>query len=221
MAGDGQQSLSSLVQYLPAIYQQNPFIGQFLLAFEKILLGRDDDVPFPQVGGTFPGQGLEELIAGIAEYFQPSDQRAEFLPWLAGWVALSLRADLDARKQSEFIKNVVQLYRWRGTRDNLIKLLEIFTGRLSTITEDTDQSHLFHVVIYLWDLVRGKGPDEVQRQIEIAHALIELEKPAHTFYTLEPVLPTLRIGSRELHTEYNTIVGDNTILGTAEWEPAQ
>jgi hypothetical protein len=30
---------SRLLDYLPAIYQTDPFIGEFLLAFEKVLLG--------------------------------------------------------------------------------------------------------------------------------------------------------------------------------------
>ena len=41
---------SSLQQYLPAIYREHPFLGQFLLAFEKILLGLRDEVPFPDLG---------------------------------------------------------------------------------------------------------------------------------------------------------------------------
>ena len=35
---------SNLLDYLPAIYQSDPFIGQYLLAFEKVLLGINDDV---------------------------------------------------------------------------------------------------------------------------------------------------------------------------------
>ena len=40
---------SSLLQYLPAIYREEPFVGRFLLAFEKLLFGRDDGVPITDV----------------------------------------------------------------------------------------------------------------------------------------------------------------------------
>ena len=66
MASSNTQSASELVQYLPAIYQDDPFAGQFLLAFEKILIGRQDGVDLPAVGKDFPGLGLEECIAGLA-----------------------------------------------------------------------------------------------------------------------------------------------------------
>ena len=105
------QSASSLLQYLPAVYHEDPFLGRFLLAFEKILLGRQDDVAFPPVDVNFPGLGLEECIAGVAKYFDPSQTPDEFLPWLASWTAFSLRADVDVTKQRQFLARIAQLYR--------------------------------------------------------------------------------------------------------------
>jgi len=49
---DTSLSTSRLVQYLPAMYQEDVFIGQFLSAFEKILHGRD-----PKTGVEFPFTG--------------------------------------------------------------------------------------------------------------------------------------------------------------------
>src|SRR6476469_7082701 len=77
---------SSYLQYLPSIFSEDPFLGRFLLAFEQVLSG------LAGAKGE-PHEGLEETIAGIATLFDPNETREEFLPWLAGWVALSLRAD--------------------------------------------------------------------------------------------------------------------------------
>jgi hypothetical protein len=87
---------SSLLQYLPAIYHEKAFLGQFLLAFEKLLFGRDDDVTLQEkpppafdwlikfADPWLPGQlllgredcaaappALERQISGIAAYWIP------------------------------------------------------------------------------------------------------------------------------------------------------
>ena len=225
MTDQPAQSPSSLLQYLPAIYQDDPFIGQFLSAFEKILLGRPDGVPFPDVHARFPPQGLEESIAGLAVYFDPMHTPPEFLPWLASWTAFTLRADLPIDRQRNFIANIIQLYRWRGTKRNLQELLAIFTTGTPTIIES--QGVEFQIGVHSTvgaDTFLGGGPPHYfrvtialprmaesvrSRQLQIARALIDLEKPAHTFYDLIPISPTMRIGV------YST-VGVDTLLGTPQ-----
>lgn len=208
---------SRLLEYLPAIYQEDPFLGQFLLAFEKVLLGCADEVDLGY-------RGLEEEVAGLAELFDPQKTPEEFLAWLAGWTAFTLRADLDAAKQREFLAQIIRLYRWRGTKQNLQELLKIFTVGLPTVTEtaaaefqigthatigqDTylggGPPHFFRVVIRL----PRATPEAQERQMGIARALIELEKPAHTSYELEVIFPSMQIGV------YST-VGVDTLLGVA------
>ena len=220
MADNTAASPSRLLEYLPSIYREDPTLVQFLLAFEKVLLGYQDKAgDWNNNEKLRELQGLEEVIAGLANFFDPSKTRKEFLPWLAGWVAFSLRADVDEKKQREFIANMTELYRWRGTKKNLITLFKIFTNREPTVTEPSDEAnpHYFTVLLNLSDLVIGKEQQEVDRQMEIAHALIRLEKPAHTRYKLEPIFPTFRIGSQAQGTEYYTQVGNNTRLGIAEW----
>jgi phage tail-like protein len=225
MAEAATQLPSALLQYLPAIYQEHPLLGQFLPAFEKILLGRQDGVDFSEPDEvSFPAKGLEETIAGIATLFDPLRTPRDFLPWLAGWTALSLRADLDEIKQRDFIANIIQLYRRRGTKENLQEFLSIFTigtpivkeldfpefqiGKAATIGVDTylggGPPHFFEVEVNLPRVT----PEVLSRQLEIIHALIELEKPAHTYYELKVIHPTMQIA------KYST-VGVDTILGTA------
>ncbi len=206
---------SRLLNELPALYQEDAFLGQFLLAFEKILLGRADDVD--------SDQGLEATIASLATLFDPRQTPEDFLPWLATWTAFSLRADLDVTQQRSFLANIIPLYRRRGTKKNLQDLLTIFSvgtptvietdmgelqlGVHSTIGEDTylqgGAAHFFQVTISLPEV----EPAVVLRQREIARALIELEKPAHTQYTLIVESPSMQIGQ-------TSSVGIDTLLGT-------
>lgn len=208
---------SRLMEYLPGLYQEDPTLGRFLLAFEQVLLGREDN--------DQAGSGLEEVIAGISDLFDPNKAPKEFLPWLAGWVAFSLRGDVDEEKQRQFIAHMTELYRWRGTEKNLEQLFLIFTGRKPALPDipDNTEAHYFKVLLDLSELMRGSGESEadrqnaLDRQIDIAHALIQLEKPAHTRYILDLIFPSFQIGSRETVKNFKTQVGINTRIGVAEW----
>lgn len=222
---------SGLLQYLPAIYAEDPFLGQFLLAFEKILLGRDDS-PSPdsstgesednsdaKSGGEpvapapdpdLNPKGLEQIIDGLATLYDPINTPEEFLPWLSKWTALSLRADMTLEQQRRFVAQVIQLYQYRGTQENLLNLLELFLTATPTIVVDDTEPYFFHVTIKLPRM----SQEFTRRQFEIAQALVEQEKPAHTDYKLLLDTPTMQIGT------YST-VGVDTLLGTTEEDSTQ
>jgi phage tail-like protein len=206
-----------LVDYLPAIYAEDQFVQKLMAAFEGVLLGKADD-------SSFPARGLEQTIDRLDRLFDPRETPEEFVTWLAGWTALSLQADLTLAQQRDFIAQVIPLYQRRGTKENLQKLLTIFTqsrpevletgggelqvGVSSRVGQDTvlggSPPHIFEVVINLPRL----GDTALARQIEIARALIDLEKPAHTNYTLTTRSPTMQIG-------VHSTIGTDTILGTS------
>lgn len=223
---------SRLIDYLPAIYQEDWFLKQFLLGFEKILLGINDEQEQEL-------KGLEEEIADIAVLFDPQETRREFLPWLSSWTAFSFsfRADLTEQQQRKFIAKIIPLYRDRGTKKYVEELLKIFTivdepnikieepaewefqiGDCSIVGKNTyiggAPPHFFKVTLILEDLLEQQkqpnssgAPIRLKKQLEIAKALIELAKPAHTYYQLIVVFPGMQIG-------VHSTVGVDTLLGT-------
>ena len=218
-------ALSTYLQLLPAIFSdgldEDRFLGRFLLAFEQVLTGLPADA---FVGHEpEPREGLEQTIAALHELFDPARTREEFLPWLAQWVALGLRADWTGPQKRAFLAKVVPLYRRRGTGDNLAELLSIYTGLTPVITgvEDTELQIGVHSTIGLDAQIGGSVPhrfrvtltlpgadaERLRRQQQIASALIELQKPAHTSYELEVVHDTMQI-------EVRSTVGVDTLLGT-------
>jgi phage tail-like protein len=167
-------------------------------------------------------------LAGVHRYFDPGPSlpdhaRAppEFLEWLARWVALTLRADLDELRQRDFIARAASLYRLRGTKQGLEEIVRIYTrlgvtvnelstpfqvGVRSTIGEDTfldgGAPHFFRVLIR----VPVPDPEQIRRYREMAIAIIETERPAHTYYVLDVETPALQIG-------VHSTVGVDTLLG--------
>src|SRR6185436_11568265 len=98
----------------------------------------------------------------------------------------------------DFIHNLSTLYRGRGTQENLKRVLEYFTGlpsTNSTVTVSGNEPHTFEVKVDLSALIAAQTLSDVPRLMEIAHALIRREKPAHTRYVLAPNFPSFRIGA--------------------------
>jgi phage tail-like protein len=225
-----------LMEYLPAIYQEadashpKTFLGQFLLAFEKVLLGLGEETAAARhvVTGDVEAdtgiEGLGEKIARLHELFDPGETPEEFLPWLASWAALSLRSDLSVMRKRKLLARIIPLYRIRGTRKYLEELLmlcvdavvmvndrempELQVGVHSTVDSDTylggGAPYFFKVTL----LAPRLNAREVETQIQIARAMIELAKPAHTSYELDVISPRLQLG-------VHSTVGEDTVLGAA------
>lgn len=186
MTAAAPQSAQRLPAYLPAIYREDPFLARYLWAFEQALVD------------------IEQRIDGLARFFDADSTDPEFLPWLSSWVAFTLRPDFGLTQQRRFLARIAPLYRRRGTLQNLQELLTIFTrGGVPTITEDPAKPHYFKVSMRL----PKDAPDMQQRQSAIAHALIDLAKPAHTYYDLTLLFPTMQIG-------VTSTIGVDTLLGT-------
>jgi len=223
-----QNSKSQMLEYLPAIFHKDPFLGRFLKAFEEILLGGSDEAPKTEIGkAAFQNMGLEETIDCLSIIFDPQEAPEEFLSWLSDWTAFSIRADLTVKQERDFLSNIIKLYRHRGTKENLQELLSIFTvGKPEVIEIEGDDfqigvnsvvgddgvllggapPHYFEVVISLPEGLDDKHKN-LGRQLEIARSLIETEKPAHTNYRLILKFPSMQIGE-------SSTVGIDTLLGT-------
>ena len=165
-------------------------------------------------------EGLEARIEDIPRYLDPLTTDVEFLPWLSGWVALTLRADWDEVTQRTFLQRIVPLYRLRGTRDGLQQMLTVYTGEPVEVVDDFDAvPHYFQVQLTLAEPDSGR----LRRKQQIARAIIDQEKPAHTFYALRLAVPTMRLVSPALQDRERAaqacrpaplILGRNTLLGT-------
>lgn len=206
------KTVSRYLDDLPAIFRQEAavgrpdFLGRFLLAFEHVLTGVGDPAH----------PGLEEILEGIVDeaghvrlagahrYFTPgpgeaADLRApaEFLEWLAGWVALTLRDDWNENERRRILAEIVPSYHQRGTPGGLQQVLAAFAGvhpdaitiadqpfqigETSTVGKDTvlgGSPHYFTVLALV-----PRAADQARKQA-VLRAIIDMEKPAHTCYDL-------------------------------------
>ena len=169
---------SSYLEYLPAIYRDDTFMGQFLLIFESIMTP------------------IERTVDNITSYFDPSITPEHILPWLASWLDLSLDPAWPEDKRRELVKSAVELYRWRGTRLGLSEYIRIYTGIEPEIHEYTPGMMLDGDTRMGSEAQLGSGVDwyhftvvlPIDKAQKIEHskvrAIIESQKPAHSTYSL-------------------------------------
>lgn len=210
---------SSYLNYLPALFHEDTFLEQFLLAFEQILSGgvlSDREQP-----------GLEEYIDQIHTYFRPYVRPeeagsagalvtpSEFLPWLASWVALSLRDDWDERTKRGFISKMVPLYQKRGTKAGLKELLELYINVDKQEQEDNVEIYEFETPVHYFQVTMSlQERGDLRQKQAIARAILDQEKPAHTFYSLQILFPTMQIINQPTNEDEGLYLGRNTLLGT-------
>jgi phage tail-like protein len=186
------------LQYLPAIYEDDAFMGRFLMLFESFWAP------------------IETQIDNLPCYFDPQMTPPEFLPWLASWIDLVLDEQWPEERRRQLLRSAVPLYRKRGTQKGLEDYLEIYAGTRPEVVEHRAQNfvlgpagqlgqgialgtanvpHTFTVRLRLPavegrscdarepDRLAAGGPQELARQRKI-EAIIDAQKPAHTRFTL-------------------------------------
>ena len=154
-----QNGMSRYLHHLPAVYQEDDFLGRFLLIFEALW------------------EPLEWRQNHLDNYFTATTAPAGFLPWLASWLGLVLDKHWPEERRRRLLMEAMELYRWRGTSYGLSRMLEISTGVTPTITEDPKKPYVFRVVVRM--------PPDSRVRPEIVERLVQMHKPAHVGYVLE------------------------------------
>ena len=166
-SGGLELTQSSYLNYLPGIYQENAFLGRFLLIFESVF------------------SPIERTAGNIHHYLNPDLAPPETLRWLASWLGVVLDERWPVDRQRDLVRGATGLYIWRGTRRGLSTILRLATGATPEIIEPTlgelagDPSRAFRFTIRL----RMPAGQSIER--EFIEALIDLEKPAWAGCDLE------------------------------------
>jgi len=220
----------------PAADGGDSFLGEYLKIFEALISGREDVADGDTIRGLDPltDEFVEYLDPGLVPLDAPDANGAlnsEFLTYLASWVALTLDQNWDLEKRRDWLRRIVPLYKRRGTRDGIEEYLRVFVGNQVTVEElpggfiiaEPDNStvgvdtfiagapaYFFRVRINIGFPPEPFVIDEWRNVHNGTRAIVDLEKPAHTYYTLEARTPGFIVGERA------TIASDTLI-----WEKSK
>jgi phage tail-like protein len=181
---------TSWVRQLPTAYQprrpEDPsFLRDFLWIFQHML------------------DTITRQIDSMHDVFHPYTTPPEFLNWLASWFAISFDEGMPEARRRRLLKEAALLYRIRGTREALVRMVQLFTDLDVTIEENRWPYKGFRIgvhsqigvdtmilpevpmsqtfIVHLpcpFDVI---GPDKLIR----LHQVIQTEKPASTNYFLQ------------------------------------
>ncbi|WNR44081.1 phage tail protein [Paenibacillus roseipurpureus] len=195
---------TSLISYLPPMYQQDeehsPFLERFLAMFSTFF----DD--------------MEDKIDRISAHFDPDAVSGTYLEWLGGWLAITEHEAWGERKLRELIKRAPELYKLRGTREGLIRMLQIYTGsepfvleyfQFKMMQETSELRKLFAQLYgdnpYTFCVLLKPESVRTDAQRLIIEHIIEDQKPAYTEGKLIVLQPWM-------YADMHTYLGINTYL---------
>lgn len=208
------------------------FLGRFLMIFEALLSGRADaEVDGEKVIGL--EERIAGFAAYLDPALTPVDDpdaepalRSEFLDYLASWVALEVDQNWTLAQKREWLRRIVPLYKRRGTRDGMAEYLAMFIGNQASLDEPPGgfilggagnttlgvDTFLAGAPAYFFRVRINYGfatePFDIATWRNIrkgTRAIVDLEKPAHTYYTLDARTPGFVVA------EHST-VGRDTLI---------
>ncbi len=179
------------LKYLPAFYEEDEFLGRFLMLFESFW------------------KPITNQIGAMPYIFDPTMTPSRLLPWLGTWLDVTLDDALAETRQRRLIQKAVRLYRQRGTKMGLTALLELWTGAEISVVEHRSENLRLGKTMRLGQgialgrknapfsftvrvtvpAIDKEPPTVYQSRLDAMRLLVDqivrAEKPAHTTYRLE------------------------------------
>jgi phage tail-like protein len=155
-------SRSKYLDQLPIIFHESDLFRRMLLIFETVW------------------EALEQRQDFIEMYFDPRTCPASFLRWLASWFDVTIDPHWPEARTRALLLELIQLYRWRGTRYGLTRMLEVCAGVTPEITVSASSPFVVKISVQLPSKGGDHGPSE-----QFIEDLVKAHKPAHVGYVLE------------------------------------
>jgi phage tail-like protein len=200
----------SLISYLPSIYQEQQDESRFLERFLALF------------GAYF--QDMEEKIDHISKYFDPNAVHGQYLTWLGTWLAVNEDESWGEEKLRELIKQAPELYKLRGTRQGLVRMLQIYTGaepyiieyfQMKQMQEKSELrellSRLYGDNPYCFCVMLPQDCIQTDKQRLIIESIIQDQKPAFTEGKLTLLQPWMYMDMHS-YMGINTFLSEPTLL---------
>lgn len=200
----------SFMKYLPEFYTSNQenfnFLNRFLGVYQSMILD------------------LQEDIFNISRYMDSDCADEEFLQWLSQWVAIDDTFMWSEKKLRKFIKKSFYLYKMKGTKEGLSRIIELYTGKAPVISETYEIMNCYDKNVYREKYQKLYGEDSYsftvfieERYVPTNQKLLELKrivdlyKPAHTVANVVVLKPFMNLG-QHIYIGINSNISQNLPL---------
>ncbi|SFS59920.1 phage tail protein [Paenibacillus sp. BC26] len=199
---------STYLSHLPAVYQEDStgFTERFLALF----------------GTMF--DSIETQVQDIPRHLDSDLTEGPYLKWLGSWLGIEVDEHWSDEQIRRFIREAPQLYRYRGTRRGIEKMVEIYTGSKPFIVEYFQYKMMRESseLRELTDLLYGMHPcsfsvlvtteqANTEKQRLMLERMLNEHKPAFTDAHLIVLQPWMYL---DMHTylEVNTLLSEPSLL---------
>lgn len=114
----------SFVDYLPEIYRadedRNSFTERFVSIFQSIYIDLEDKIDYTPV------------------MFDVEKTNKDFLNWIGDWLSIKNASVWEDKKLRKLIKQAVKIYKIKGTKKAVAKIVQEYTGTEPIIVEQFD-----------------------------------------------------------------------------------
>lgn len=164
-----------LIEYLPALFQEDGFSQRFMSAFDAALAP------------------IFVTLDNLPWYFDPWLAPEDFLEWLASWFGMALDESWSIERRRALVAKAFDFYRFRGTANGLKSQIEALTGGTVELhetggvsTSTTAGSALPGSPNYAV-LVQVIVDDPASINLSRLDTLVRAAKPAHVTHKVELV----------------------------------
>lgn len=164
-----------LIDFLPALFQEDPFTQRFVSAFDAALAP------------------IFATLDNLPWYFDPWLAPTDFLDWLASWFGMPIDESWSIERRRGLVAKAFDLYRMRGTAAGLKAHVEALTGgevelhETGAIATSTTAGAALPGSPNFAVLVRITVDDPTSVNVSRLDALIAAAKPAHITHKIELV----------------------------------
>jgi phage tail-like protein len=171
----GLESPHPLLERLPAILQDDPFMAPFTGALDTVLA---------------PAMSAIDCLSA---YLDPMLTPEDFLPWLAQWLGVTLDENWSIDKRRSLLAETARMCEWRGTSTGIAELIRLHLGVEAEVEDSGGTS---------WSAVPGSDPPgqwppRLLVRVRVAdtatvdprrvESVVADAVPAHVAYTVEVV----------------------------------
>lgn len=194
----------SYLSYLPALYQEEETSRRFLERYLSLFAAFFND--------------LDDRIEHIARYFDSDLASGPFLKWLGSWLGIEVDDNWNETQLRRLVQQAPELYRLRGTRQGISKIIEIYTGEKPYIIEHFQlkkmrdiaglrelAAHLYADNPYCFTVLIKPEYVESEKERTMIQAILDGQKPAYTEARLVPLQPWM-------YMDMHSYIGVNTYL---------
>ncbi len=175
----------SWLNYLPQIYtEESDFLERYLAIFQTV------------------HDHMESVVDQMAQIYRPQQTQALFLDVLSKWLPIDGGAYWNERQKRELLSNYQAYTRIRGSREGIVKYVELFTGKSPFVVEYPSYKYLlestYHSEVYKrlygedpyhFTLILDREALKHAKQFEALHEILSQIVPAQVSYKIALLNP--------------------------------